>query len=125
MRQASGWASCTWPITTWSTWPAGVAGGGEHAGAPAALGAHHRRPVAGRSRRDLALMRALLQRVSRAEVRVDGGVIAQIDLGLVVLLGVGQDDDDPTAEPLARQIVELRIFRDDAGKTNRSILEAG
>jgi len=70
-------------------------------------------------------MRALLQRVSRAEVRVDGGVIAQIDLGLVVLLGVGHDDDDPTADALARRIVELRIFRDDAGKTNRSILEVG
>jgi D-tyrosyl-tRNA(Tyr) deacylase len=70
-------------------------------------------------------MRALLQRVSRAEVRVDGGVIAQIDLGVVVLLGVGQDDDDATADALARRIVELRIFRDEGGKTNRSILEVG
>ena len=68
-------------------------------------------------------MRALLQRVSRAEVRVNGEVVASVGLGLVVLVGVGHDDDEKTADDLARQIVELRIFRDEAGKTNRSILD--
>jgi D-tyrosyl-tRNA(Tyr) deacylase len=70
-------------------------------------------------------MRALLQRVSRAEVRVAHETVAEIGLGLVVLLGVGHGDDDPTADALARRIVELRIFRDEGGKTNRSILEVG
>ena len=68
-------------------------------------------------------MRALLQRVSRAEVRVGGEVVASVGLGLLVLLGVGHDDDEATADDLARRIVELRIFRDEAGKTNRSILD--
>ncbi len=70
-------------------------------------------------------MRALLQRVSRAEVRVADEVVAEIGFGLVVLLGVGHRDDEHTADSLARRIVELRIFRDEAGKTNRSILEVG
>ncbi|MFL5777715.1 MAG: D-aminoacyl-tRNA deacylase [Chloroflexota bacterium] len=70
-------------------------------------------------------MRALLQRVTRAEVRVDGSRIGAIEGGLVVLLGVGPDDDEATADALARRIVELRIFRDDAGRTNRSLLEVG
>ncbi len=68
-------------------------------------------------------MRALLQRVSRAEVRVAGEAVAEIGLGLVVLLGVGRDDGEAAADALARRIVELRIFRDEAGKTNRSILD--
>jgi D-tyrosyl-tRNA(Tyr) deacylase len=68
-------------------------------------------------------MRALLQRVSRAEVRVGGDVVGQIGAGLVVLLGVGPADDDATADALARQVAELRIFRDDEGRTNRSLLD--
>ena len=68
-------------------------------------------------------MRALIQRVERAEVRSSGEAVAAIGIGLVVLLGVGHDDDDATADALARRIVELRIFRDEAGKTNRSILD--
>ena len=68
-------------------------------------------------------MRALLQRVSRAEVRVGAETVAEIGSGLVVLLGVGHGDDAATADALSRRIVELRIFRDEAGKTNRSILE--
>ena len=68
-------------------------------------------------------MRALLQRVSRAEVWVAGESVAEIGLGLVVLVGVGHADDEATADALARRIVELRIFRDEAGKTNRSILD--
>jgi len=68
-------------------------------------------------------MRALIQRVERAEVRSSGEAVAAIGIGLVVLLGVGHDDDEATADALARRIVELRIFRDEAGKTNRSILD--
>ena len=68
-------------------------------------------------------MRALLQRVSSAAVRVDGEVVASLGTGLVVLLGVGHGDDQATADALARRIVDLRIFRDEAGKTNRSILD--
>ena len=68
-------------------------------------------------------MRALIQRVERAEVRSSGEAVAAIGIGLIVLVGVGHDDDEATADALARRIVELRIFRDEAGKTNRSILD--
>lgn len=70
-------------------------------------------------------MRALLQRVSRASVRVDRELVAEIGPGLVVLVGVGVVDDPATADTLARRISELRIFADDDGRTNRSVLEAG
>ena len=70
-------------------------------------------------------MRALLQRVERGEVRVDGTAVGTIGRGLVVLLGVGHDDDEAAADALARRIVELRIFRDEEGRTNRSIAEVG
>jgi D-aminoacyl-tRNA deacylase len=68
-------------------------------------------------------MRALLQRVSRAEVRVGDRIVGTIGPGLLVLLGVGLGDDDATADWLARRICELRIFEDDQGKTNRSLLD--
>ena len=67
-------------------------------------------------------MRALLQRVSRAEVRVDGARVGEIGRGLVVLVGVGPDDVDAVADVLARQVAELRIFADDEGRTNLSLL---
>jgi D-tyrosyl-tRNA(Tyr) deacylase len=70
-------------------------------------------------------MRALLQRVARASVAVGGDVVASIDGGLLVLLGVGQDDDEAIADALAQRLTELRIFRDDEGRTNRSLLETG
>lgn len=70
-------------------------------------------------------MRALLQRVARAEVRVDGERIGSIGRGLVVLLGVGPADDRETSDALARKVAELRIFADDEGRTNRSLLEVG
>jgi D-aminoacyl-tRNA deacylase len=70
-------------------------------------------------------VRALLQRVTRASVRVDGAQIAAIDGGLLVLLGVGHGDDDATADALARRVCELRIFEDDDGKTNRSLVDVG
>jgi D-tyrosyl-tRNA(Tyr) deacylase len=68
-------------------------------------------------------MRALLQRVSRAEVRAGNEVVGLIGPGLVVLLGVGPADDETAADALARQVAELRIFRDDEGRTNRSLLD--
>ncbi len=70
-------------------------------------------------------MRALLQRVTRAEVRVDGSVTGAIDDGLVILLGVGPDDDEQVVEALAQKVVDLRIFRDEDGRTNRSLADAG
>ncbi len=70
-------------------------------------------------------MRALLQRVSRAEVRVDGATVGAIGPGLLVLLGVGRADDEATADALARRICGLRMFEDDEGRTNRSLLETG
>lgn len=66
-------------------------------------------------------MRALLQRVSSASVAVDGAEVGAIEGGLVVLLGVGPDDDEATAEALARRVTELRIFRDGDGRTNASL----
>lgn len=68
-------------------------------------------------------MRVLLQRVARASVTVDGDRIASIGPGLLVLLGVGHGDDEPTGDALARRVTELRIFRDDEGRTNRSIID--
>src|SRR5205814_10246671 len=70
-------------------------------------------------------MRALLQRVSRASVTVDGKVVGQIGQGLLVLLGVGQEDSEVEVKTLADKIVHLRIFGDDEGKMNRSLLDVG
>src|SRR6266516_4230113 len=70
-------------------------------------------------------MRALLQRVSHASVTVDGKVVGQIGQGLLVLLGVGQDDSEVQVKTLVDKIVYLRIFGDDEGKMNRSLLDIG
>jgi D-tyrosyl-tRNA(Tyr) deacylase len=70
-------------------------------------------------------VRALLQRVSRAAVRVEDETVASIGPGLLILLGVGHDDGDKVADALARRVTELRIFEDDEGRTNRSILDVG
>ena len=70
-------------------------------------------------------MRALLQRVSSAGVRVEGREIASIAQGLLILLGVGRDDTEEVAIAQARRATELRIFEDEAEKTNRSILDIG
>ena len=70
-------------------------------------------------------MRALLQRTTGASVTVAGEVVGAIDSGLVVLLGVGPSDDEAVADALAHRIVELRLFRDGEGRTNRSLLEVG
>jgi D-aminoacyl-tRNA deacylase len=70
-------------------------------------------------------VRLLLQRVTRASVSVRGTEVGRIGAGLVALVGVGRGDTDATAASLARKVVELRIFRDDAGLTNRSLLDVG
>jgi D-aminoacyl-tRNA deacylase len=70
-------------------------------------------------------VRALLQRVSRADVRVDDEPVGAIESGLVILLGVGPDDTEAIADDLARKAAELRIFRDDEGRTNRSVIDIG
>jgi D-aminoacyl-tRNA deacylase len=70
-------------------------------------------------------MRAMLQRTTGARVRVDREVVGEIGPGMVVLLGVGPDDTEPIADDLARKAAELRIFRDDDGRTNRSLLDVG
>ncbi|MFH1474777.1 MAG: D-aminoacyl-tRNA deacylase [Chloroflexota bacterium] len=66
-------------------------------------------------------MRALVQRVTRAEVRADGRVVGAIGRGILVLLGVAPDDDDATARALARRVVELRIHADSEGRTNLAL----
>jgi D-tyrosyl-tRNA(Tyr) deacylase len=70
-------------------------------------------------------VRALLQRTSGARVRVGDETVGKIDSGLVILLGVGPDDDDATAEALARRVTALRIFDDEDGRTNRSLIDVG
>jgi len=70
-------------------------------------------------------MRAVVQRVKRAEVRVDAEVVGRIGFGFVVLLGVGKDDTEAAGDALAEKIANLRVFNDAEGKMNRSLLEAG
>ncbi|MFL5643657.1 MAG: D-aminoacyl-tRNA deacylase, partial [Chloroflexota bacterium] len=70
-------------------------------------------------------MRALLQRTTAATVRVDGEVAGEIGPGLVIFVGVGPADTKTVADDLARKTAELRIFRDDDGRTNRSLLDVG
>ena len=70
-------------------------------------------------------MRAVVQRVSRAAVRVDERVVGEIGHGLVVLVGVRVGDSGGQAEALADKIAYLRIFADDGGKMNRSVLDVG
>jgi D-tyrosyl-tRNA(Tyr) deacylase len=70
-------------------------------------------------------MRALIQRVCEAAVRVDGRVVGAIGPGLLVLAAVAADDNDADREWLARKIVALRIFDDDAGVMNRSVADIG
>jgi D-tyrosyl-tRNA(Tyr) deacylase len=68
-------------------------------------------------------MRAVVQRVRSASVAVEGERIASMDAGLLALVGVGSDDSEADAEELARKIANLRIFRDDEGLMNRSLLD--
>jgi D-tyrosyl-tRNA(Tyr) deacylase len=70
-------------------------------------------------------MRAVVQRVSRGSVAIEGQVVGQIGRGLVVLLGVGHGDGETEARLLAEKIANLRIFEDAAGKMNLSLLDIG
>ena len=70
-------------------------------------------------------MRALIQRVSEASVMVDGETIGQIEKGLLVLVCAMNGDTDEQAEFLARKVANLRIFEDEQGKMNKSILDVG
>jgi D-tyrosyl-tRNA(Tyr) deacylase len=70
-------------------------------------------------------MRAVVQRVSRAKVTVAGEITGHIGQGLLVLLGIGQEDTEAGADYLADKIIGLRIFEDDVGKMNRSVAEVG
>ncbi|MGZ4836951.1 MAG: D-aminoacyl-tRNA deacylase [Terriglobales bacterium] len=70
-------------------------------------------------------MRAVVQRVTRARVKVSGETVGEIGIGLLVLLGVARDDTETDADYLADKIVGLRIFEDADGKMNRAVEEAG
>ena len=70
-------------------------------------------------------MRAVIQRVSSASVCIDGAVKSSIGLGLLVLLGVGQDDDESDIDYLVKKTAALRIFNDDAGVMNLSVMDVG
>lgn len=70
-------------------------------------------------------MRAVVQRVSRAEVAVNGEIVGRIGRGLLVLLAVAPQDTPERADWLAEKLVTLRIFPDDAGKMNHGLLEVG
>jgi len=68
-------------------------------------------------------MRAVVQRVSRAQVTINGWIAGEIGLGLLVLLGVGRDDSESDVNYMAEKIAGLRIFEDADGKMNRSVLD--
>jgi D-tyrosyl-tRNA(Tyr) deacylase len=68
-------------------------------------------------------MRALCQRVREARVRVDGRAVGEVGAGLCVLVGIARDDDDETAERLAGKVARLRVFEDERGRFDRSVLD--
>ena len=70
-------------------------------------------------------MRAVVQRVSRARVVVEGRTTGEIGAGLVVLVAVGREDEAATATAMAEKVVNLRIFNDEQGKMNRSLMDTG
>ena len=70
-------------------------------------------------------MRALIQRVDEASVRIDGEIVGEIGAGLMILVCAMQGDGPAEADALAAKISKLRIFRDEAGKMNRAITDAG
>lgn len=70
-------------------------------------------------------MRGVVQRVLEAHVKVDGQIVGQIEKGLVVLLGVAQGDTEADLKYLVEKTIHLRIFEDDEGKMNRSVLDVG
>ncbi|MCY3740767.1 MAG: D-aminoacyl-tRNA deacylase [Candidatus Poribacteria bacterium] len=70
-------------------------------------------------------MRAVVQRVKSASVRVDGKLVSEIEAGVLVFLGVAHDDTKTELEYIANKVANLRIFEDEDGKMNRSLLETG
>ena len=70
-------------------------------------------------------MRAVVQRVSKASVSVDGESVGSIESGILLLLGVGVDDTEQDADYLVNKVLNLRIFEDEAGRMNRSLVETG
>jgi D-tyrosyl-tRNA(Tyr) deacylase len=70
-------------------------------------------------------MRAVLQRVTEARVKVDGAIVGEIGAGLVVLVAVGRDDAPATPAAMAEKIIHLRVFNDEQGKMNRSFADTG
>jgi D-aminoacyl-tRNA deacylase len=70
-------------------------------------------------------MRAVVQRVASARVRIDGAIVGEIARGLLVLLGVGQDDTADDVSYVAGKIHDVRIFPDEEGRMNRSVVESG
>ena len=68
-------------------------------------------------------MRLVVQKVSRASVRVEGKVVGEIGAGLMILLGVGKEDTPAIATAMAEKVANLRIFEDEQGKMNRSLLD--
>lgn len=70
-------------------------------------------------------MKVVLQRVSRASVRVDGETLGEIETGLVLLVAIAPEDDESTLAWMAKKCVELRIFPDEEGRMNRSVQDAG
>jgi D-tyrosyl-tRNA(Tyr) deacylase len=70
-------------------------------------------------------MKAVVQRVSRASVRIDGQTVGEIERGLLVLVGVGKDDTAVDTEWMIKKLLALRIFPDDAKKMNRSVTDIG
>lgn len=68
-------------------------------------------------------MRVLLQRVTQASVTVDGEIVGEIGRGYLLLAGIGEDDDEAAVDKMAEKVVKLRLFPNDAGKFDRSLLD--
>ena len=68
-------------------------------------------------------MKVVIQRVSEANVKVDGKTVGEIQQGLLLLVGIDEDDREPDADWLAQKILNLRIFGDEEGKLNRSVID--
>lgn len=70
-------------------------------------------------------MKFVIQRVSKASVKVDGNIVGDIEKGFMVLIGIGEDDNKEIADKLVKKMLGLRIFEDENGKTNLSLADVG